>query len=95
MGGLSWDGRKNDRLKRDRGVSFEDVVQAVSDGKVLAIVDHPNQRSYPGQRLMVIDLKGYAYVVPFVEEGGDLRLKTIIPSRKATRDLLKGGRKHG
>ena len=95
MGGLVWDARKNAKLRRDRGVTFEDVVRAMSDGRVLRIMEHSYQRRYRGQRLMVIDLGGYAYLVPFSESDGDIILKTVIPSRKATREYLKGGRKHG
>lgn len=95
MGGLVWDPRKNEKLRRERGVTFEDVVQAMAEGRILAVMEHPNQSRYPGQRILIVEVKGYAYLVPYTEDGGDLVFKTVIPSRKASRDVLKGGKKHG
>jgi len=57
---------------------------------VLDIVDHPNQKKYPNQQLLVVEINSYVYLVPFVENKNSKFLKTIIPSRKATRDYLGG-----
>jgi uncharacterized DUF497 family protein len=86
-----WDAEKSDLLAATRGVSFERVIVAISDTGLLDDLAHPNPARYPAQRVMVVDVGGYAYLVPYVEDIDHLFLKTIIPSRKATRDYgLKG-----
>jgi hypothetical protein len=85
---MRWDVRKNESLEVARGVTFEAVVVAIGAGSLLDIVAHPNTARYPGQRVLVIAIDGYVHLVPFVEEKDHLFLKTIIPSRKATRDYL-------
>lgn len=77
-------------LQETRGISFEEVVFHVERGDVLDILEHPNLEKYSGQRIMVVHVEGYAYLVPFVEDDSEVFLKTIIPSRKATRDDLGG-----
>jgi len=84
----AWDPAKNDTLKRERGVSFEDVVFHIEAGDEVDLLEHPNQQRYPGQRISVVLIEGYAYLVPFVESETEIFLKTIIPSRKATRQYL-------
>ncbi len=83
-----WSPEKNDLLRVERGISFEEIVVAVEAGALLEVVPHPNPRKYPRQRVMVVEVIGYAYLVPFVEEDDHFFLKTIIPSRKATRDFI-------
>jgi uncharacterized DUF497 family protein len=83
-----WSAEKGEQLIRDRGVGFEQIVVAVESGGLLDVVVHPNIRQYPRQRILIVAHEGYAYLVPFVEEENYLFLKTVIPSRKATRDLL-------
>lgn len=83
-----WSAEKNDVLKAERGISFEEIVVAVEAGTLLEVVPHPNPKKYPRQKVMVVEVIGYAYLVPFVEEGDHFFLKTIIPSRKATRDFI-------
>ena len=85
-----WEMGKNEKLVRERGVSFEEVVLAIEKGKILDIVDHPNKGKYGSQKMYVIELNGYAYLVPFVQDKEVLFLKTIIPSRKATKKHLRG-----
>jgi hypothetical protein len=75
----------------ERGVSFEVIAVAIAAGGLLDILAHPNQAKYPHQRVLVVAADEYAYLVPFVEEDDYLFLKTIIPSRKATRDYLQEG----
>lgn len=70
-------------------MSFEQVVVAIEAGGLLQIVAHPNPARYPRQKVMVVAWDGYAHLVPFVEESDHFFLKTIIPSRKATRDFLQ------
>ncbi|MBX3717554.1 MAG: BrnT family toxin [Burkholderiales bacterium] len=86
-----WNAAKNEALKAGRGISFEAVVVAIEAGRLLDIVAHPNPARYPRQRVLVVAAGGYVHLVPFVEEADHYFLKTIIPSRKATRDYLKGG----
>jgi uncharacterized DUF497 family protein len=86
-----WDPEKNEALKRARGVSFEIVVVAIGAGGLLDILAHPNQEKYPRQRILVVAAEDYAYLVPFVENEECYFLKTVIPSRKATRDYLQEG----
>lgn len=80
-----WDYDKNGKLKRERGVSFEEVVYYIEQGDLVDIAEHPNQGKYPGQQIYIIRLHGYLHLVPFVESADEIFLKTIIPSRKAER----------
>ena len=86
-----WSPEKNEALTADRGVSFESIVVAIESGGLLDILAHPNQAKYPRQRILVVAADNYVYLVPFVEEEDYFFLKTIIPSRKATRDYLNQG----
>lgn len=86
-----WNAEKNEALKATRGLSFESVVIAIEAGGLLDILAHPNKAKYPRQRVLVVTFDSYAYLVPYVEEKDHFFLKTIIPSRKATRDYLNQG----
>ena len=86
-----WNPAKNESLKAGRGLSFEGITVAVESGGLLDILDHPNKARYPNQRVLVVTFDNYAYLVPFVEEEDHYFLKTIIPSRKATREYLNKG----
>lgn len=86
-----WNADKNDSLTSERGISFESVVVAIESGGLLDVLAHPNQAKYPKQRILVVSCDNYAYLVPFVEEEDYFLLKTVIPSRKATRDYLNQG----
>lgn len=86
-----WSPTKNEVLRQARGVSFESMVVAIEGGGLLDILAHPNEQKYPGQRVLAVAHDRYAYLVPFVEEDGYFFLKTVIPSRKATRDYLNPG----
>ena len=87
---FSWSPEKNQLLQERRGISFEEIVFHIENGDVLDILEHSNPQKYPGQRILVVEVDGYAYLVPFVEDEREVFLKTIIPSRKATRDYLGG-----
>ena len=82
---FAWNSEKNELLKKERGVSFEDVVLNIQLGFEVDIFEHPNQERYPGQKISVVLIEGYAYLVPYVEHEDEIFLKTIIPSRKATK----------
>jgi uncharacterized DUF497 family protein len=84
-----WDIDKNDLLRRERGVSFEDILFYIEKGNILAIIKHPDENKYPGQKMYIIEINDYAYLVPFVETDNEIFLKTIIPGRKATKKYLE------
>ena len=86
-----WSPEKNEALRADRNVSFEQVVVAIETGGLLDILAHPNQEKYPRQRILVVAVDSYVCLVPFVEDEDCYFLKTVIPSRKATRDYLREG----
>lgn len=85
---IDWDERKSQLLKKERGLGFEDVLISVDDGRILDVYDHPDQKRYPGQKILVVNVENYAYLVPYVEDEKKYFLKTIIPSRRATRKYL-------
>jgi uncharacterized DUF497 family protein len=86
-----WSTEKNEALETDRGVSFETIVVAIDAGGHLDILSHPNQANCPRQQGLVVAADNYVYLAPAVEEKDGYYLKTIIPSRKATRDFLNRG----
>ena len=90
---FDWNEEKNDELKRDRDISFEEVVFSVAHGGLLDILEHHNPSKYPDQRILVVNVDEYVNLVPFVEKAEVVFLKTIIPSRKMTKHYL--GDRHG
>jgi uncharacterized DUF497 family protein len=84
-----WDPKKNEWLKQERGISFEKIVFHLSLGEVWRTANHPDQENYPGQRIYFVVVEDYVYLVPHVVENDYVFLKTIIPSRKATRAYKK------
>lgn len=92
MKAINWNFDKNQELAETRGISFEDVVVYIQQGEILDIVEHPNQRKYPNQRIFVLNIDDYVYLVPYVEDRKEIYLKTIIPSRKATKLYLRGSK---
>jgi uncharacterized DUF497 family protein len=84
-----WSSEKNAQLIRERGISFERVIFHIERDEILDIVKHPNPSKYPNQRMFILDIGNYAYLVPFVETETEIFLKTIIPSRKATKKYLE------
>ena len=83
-----WDPQKNKWLKRERNVSFEKIVFHLARGDVWKLADHPDQDSYPGQKIYFVVVDHYVYLVPHVVEKDYVFLKTIIPSRKATKTYI-------
>jgi hypothetical protein len=90
---FSWSPEKNELLKEERQISFEEVVFYIEMGYLLDVLEHPNQEKYGGQKIFVVQMDDYVYLVPFIEDEQEVFLKTIIPSRKATRKYLKGSEK--
>lgn len=89
-----WNPDKNKILKAERGITFEHITIAIENDGLLDVLQHPNVDKYPNQEILVVRCRGYVYLVPFVEEDESFFLKTIIPSRKATRDYPQGGEPH-
>jgi len=85
---IEWNAEKNQFLMEIRGVSFDLIAPLIREGDILDVYENPNQERYPGQQIFVVRIDDYAYLVPFIEQGGNVFLKTIIPSRKATRKYL-------
>ena len=83
-----WNHEKNEALKIERSISFEEMVLAIEAGGLLDELRHPNPKKYSNQCVLVVALDGYVYLLPYVEEPDYYFLKTVIPSRKATRDYL-------
>ncbi len=86
---FDWNPEKNKRLKKERDISFEEIIFHLSQGDLWKIADHPDQNNYPGQKIYFVAVEDYIYMVPFVREKDRIFLKTIFPSRKATRDYLQ------
>ncbi len=85
---FDWDEEKNDILKDTRDITFEEIVLSISNEKLLEIVEHPNKQKYPNQKIFIVEVRNYAYMVPFVEDEEKYFLKTIYPSREATKKYL-------
>jgi uncharacterized DUF497 family protein len=85
---FAWSSEKDESLRKERGISFEEIVYHIEQGDAADILEHPNQKRYPGQRVLVVVVDEYAYLVPCIETEDEVFLKTIIPSRKATRQYL-------
>ena len=85
---FDWNKEKNEILKEERDVSFEDIVDAINEGQILDKFEHPNQKKYPNQWVYVVRIGDYAYFVPYVEDGEKEFLKTIYPSREATKKYI-------
>jgi len=87
---INWDPEKNLKLKRERGVCFEGILFSLEQGLLLDKISHPNQEKYKNQKILIINVDDYAYLIPYVETDEEIFLKTIIPSRKATKKYLIG-----
>jgi uncharacterized DUF497 family protein len=85
---FDWNNDKNEWLRHERGISFEDIVYHLTHGGLLDVLEHPNRQQYPGQRIFIVDVEGYACMIPFVEDDEVIFMKTIIPSRKMTKLYL-------
>lgn len=87
---FNWSAEKNQQLMIERGVSFEDVLFALQSGNLLDDVRHLNREKYPYQRILIVNIDDYVWLVPYVENEHELFLKTAIPSRKATKKFMRG-----
>lgn len=92
---IEWNEEKNKKLIEEREISFEEVLEALDGGGLLDILEHKNKKKYPNQKIMMVKIQNYIYLVPYAEDEQKIFLKTIIPSRKATKKylIIKGGKK--
>ena len=84
-----WNIEKNEWLKQNRDIGFEDVLIALEQEKLIAKIEHPNKTKYPNQQIFIVEIRDYAYLIPFVENETEIFLKTIIPNREMTKKYLK------
>jgi uncharacterized DUF497 family protein len=87
-----WNPEKNEILKQERKISFEEIIFHIENGDEADVFEHPNQERYPNQKISVVLVDGYAYLVPYVESESVIFLMTIIPIRKATKKYIGEGR---
>lgn len=88
---FDWNKEKNNLLKKTRSISFEEIVFAISNEKLLEVIEHSNKEKYPNQKMFIVEIRNYVYIVPFVEDKDKYFLKTIYPSREATKKYFKKG----
>jgi len=88
MSDFDWNDEKDELLERSRCICFEDILVHIQNGDVLDVIRHPNRERYPNQNIIVLNVEGYVWLVPYVKARGTRFLKTIIPSRKATQEYL-------
>lgn len=86
---FDWNDEKNAWLKAERGISFEMIELAIESGDLLDRVKHPNSKKYPDQKVLYVRIEDYVYAVPCIEDDKKIFLKTIIPSRKATKNYIR------
>jgi len=86
---FDWSDEKDQILRKERGIGFQDIVFHLDRGDLIAIAEHPNTEKYPNQMIMYVQVESYIYMVPYIQSGDLKFLKTIIPSRKATRKFLE------
>jgi uncharacterized DUF497 family protein len=85
---FDWSVEKNEQLKEERGISFEEIIVAINEGNILDTLIHKNQKKYPEQKIFVVKINEYVYIVPFIEDDEKIFFKTIFPSRKATKNYI-------
>jgi len=85
---FKWNPEKNEKLLTERGITFDEIVQKIESGAKVFETEHPNRKKYLNQKIMIVDVDGYAFLVPYVIDNNEYFLKTIIPGRKATRKYL-------
>ena len=85
---LNWSSAKNETLKRERGITFEEIAYLIESGRIIGIEENPGRSN---QKMYILEIENYAVIVPFVENDKEIFLKTALPSRKYTKRYgLKG-----
>jgi uncharacterized DUF497 family protein len=92
---FDWNPKKNEWLKKNRKISFEEIALLLGSGRVWKVADHPNQKKYQNQKVFLVPIDDYVYFVPFVLDEEMIFLKTAFPNRKATKDYLQERKKDG
>ncbi|MBU0951956.1 MAG: DUF4258 domain-containing protein [Elusimicrobia bacterium] len=92
---FSWSNEKNKKLFTERNITFEEIVFCIEKGHLLDTIENPRRDKYKGQKIFVVEVDNYVYLVPFIETEKEIFLKTVIPNRKATKKYLKGGIENG
>ena len=92
---FDWNPKKNEWLKKNRKISFEEIPLLLGEGRVWKVADHPNQKKYQNQKVFLVPIDDYVYFVPFVLDEEMIFLKTAFPNRKATKDYLQERKKDG
>ena len=92
---FDWNPKKNEWLKKNRKISFEEIALLLGEGRVWKVADHPNQKKYKNQKVFLVPIDDYIYFVPFVLDEEMIFLKTAFPNRKATKDYLQERKKDG
>ncbi len=90
MKNFNWNPDKNRKFVEERGISFEDIIFSLQSDSLLDDISHPNSRKYPQQRIFIVAMDDYVWLVPYIENDDEIFLKTIIPSRKATKKYIGG-----
>ena len=85
---FDWNIEKNEEIIKERGISFEEIVFSIMHDGLLDVIEHPNKTKYSNQKIFIVNIDEYVYLVPFVEDEHTIFLKTIIPSRKMTKKYL-------
>lgn len=85
---FEWNEEKNEQLKAEREISFEEILTAIEDDRLITITEHPNKKKHPNQYILIVDIENYAYVVPCIIDEEKIFLKTIYPSREATKKYI-------
>jgi len=88
---FAWNTEKNELLLKTRGITFDEIVSSIGNGCFYEDTNHPNPEKYPDQRILAVEINDYVYLVPYVVDKDICFLKTIIPSRKATKNRRKRG----
>jgi len=88
---FNWNNEKNEILKKERKISFEEVVWSIENGLLLDVIEQKNKTKYKNQKIFILKMHNYAWPVPFVENEEEIFLKTIIPSRTATKKYMSEG----
>jgi len=92
---FNWNDDKNEKLKAERGVSFEQIVFCIENDCLLDIIEHPNKKKYKGQKMYVVKIDEYVYIVPSVEKNSERFLITVFPSRKYSKLYIEQENKDG
>jgi len=86
---FEWNPKKDEFLKKKRGISFKEISKLITSENLIAVRKHPNPQKYPNQKIFIVNISGYAWVIPFERRGNKLRLITAYPSRKLTKIYLR------